>query len=217
MPKKRGVSNKPVKQILRIYCEGKKTEPNYLNRYKENYLENRRVKVKVEPTKKITPEQLVDEAIKKKKDKNILKSDPFWVVYDRESRNQYTDEYHQKVLAKAKKNQINIALTNVCFEVWILLHFVDVSASYSNCNDLIKSNLFKKELEKRGISDYEKGNQSIFDVLSDSIDLAKSRAEKMNQTTIKSSYHDESTPYRLNPYTSVHKLLDAIDEFMKKS
>ena len=55
MPKPRSAANKPVKPILHIFCEGEKTEPNYLNGYLGKFHPgNRRLNViKVEKTKKI--------------------------------------------------------------------------------------------------------------------------------------------------------------------
>jgi hypothetical protein len=39
----------------------------------------------------------------------------------------------------------------------------------------------------------------------------------MNQATLVSSYETEDKPYLLNPYTGMHNLLDAIDDFVEKS
>lgn len=214
MPKPRGAANKPVKPILHIFCEGEKTEPNYLNGYLGKFHSgNRRLNViKVEKTKKNTPVQLVNEAIKKKK--ASISSDCFWVIYDRESPLKYPDSLHKNAFDKADSKQINIAITNVCFEVWLLLHFVEVSAPYINCDDLLKNSPLKTKLKENGITKYEKSDTTIFPILEDHIQTAKKRAKKMNNTTRKGSYNSE--PYKLNPYTNVYMLLDAIDKFVKK-
>ncbi len=214
MPKPRGAANKPVKPILHIFCEGEKTEPNYLNGYLGKFHPgNRRLNIiKVEKTKKNTPVQLVNEAIKKKK--ASLSSDCFWVIYDRESPLKYSDSLHKNAFDKADSKQINIAITNVCFEVWLLLHFVEVSAPYISCDDLLKNSPLKTKLKENGITKYEKSDTTIFPILEDHIQTAKKRAKKMNSTTIKGSYNSE--PYKLNPYTNVYMLLDAIDKFVKK-
>ena len=57
MPKVRGYGSKKLKPVLHIFCEGEKTEPNYLNGYlQKNYSGNRLLKVvRVEKTADSTP------------------------------------------------------------------------------------------------------------------------------------------------------------------
>lgn len=217
MPKPRKQGNKQVKPVLHIYCEGEKTEPNYIHGYINKFHPGTRVYkvIEVEETKKNTPVQLVDEAVKHKKASSTLKEDKFWVVYDRESTAKYSDTLHKKAYDKARSNYVDVALSNVCFEVWILLHLVNSNASYTSCDDLLSKSKLKKELKKRGIINYDKADSKVFEVISSDIDVAKERAKKMNQATLNSSYDTENTPYKLNPYTRVHELLDAIDDFLK--
>jgi len=217
MPKPRKQSNKSVLPVLHIYCEGEKTEPNYLKGYiNKFYPGSRRYKVvEIEETKKNTPVQLVTEATIRKKDRSTPRDDEFWVVYDRESVAKYSDALHSKAYNKATSNAINVALTNVCFEVWILLHLIESNACYSSYDDLRSRSPLRSELRKRGIADYDKSDTTIFDAISRDIETAKKRAERMNQATLTSSFDTENAPYKLNPYTKVHALLDAIDDFLK--
>ncbi|MCV6639264.1 RloB family protein [Candidatus Albibeggiatoa sp. nov. NOAA] len=213
MPKKRNKVKRNLKPVLHIYCEGEKTEPNYISGYiNQKFPTNRRLQViKVEPTKKNTPKQLVDEAIKK--DKDCPADDIFWVVYDRESEQKYKQPIHKEAYNKAQKHGINIALSNVCFEVWLLLHFQSSVAHYHSDDDLRKNSSLRQEFKKRGLKDYEKGNPNIFHIISSNIDNARQRAKKLNQNTINSADVSWTKPYQLNPYTDMYKLLDAIDEF----
>lgn len=210
---------KEVKGVLRIYCEGAKTEPNYIQGYLNKYHPaNRTLKVvKVESTKKNTPVQLVEEAEKKKKSAESTPNDEYWAVYDRERIAKYSNELHRKTLDKANAKGINVALSNVCFEVWILLHFIDVRASYSDCDDLIKRSPLKSELKKVGIDDYDKSDSNIFEVLSENITVARKRALAMNSSTLQASPETEYDPHKLNPYTGVYKLLDAVDRFIESN
>jgi len=216
MPKKRKKGNKKIKPILHIFCEGEKTEPNYINSYLQNvHPANRLLKViKVENTRKNTPVQLVEVASNLKKDKSTPNADVFWTVYDREAITKYPDSLHKEAQNKAKSNGINIALTNVCFEVWIILHFTDLTASYSSFTDLKKNSPLKAELQKIGIDNYDKSEEQLFDLIANKISKARKRAVTMNQATLESSYTSENTPHLLNPYTQMHLLLDAIDEFV---
>ncbi|WP_341327222.1 RloB family protein [Methylotuvimicrobium sp. KM2] len=213
MPKKNNRPKQDVKPILHIFCEGEKTEPNYINGYLDKFFPtNRRLKViKIESTRKNTPKQLVDEAAGAQM--QSPEWDAFWVVYDRESELKYSERLHAEAYNKAKKNGISVALTNVCFEVWLLLHFQKTCAPYSDYDNLKKNSALRNECQKRGISDYDKGDQSVFRVLKeDEIKAARGRAEIMNRQTMQSSESSRAQPYQWNPYTDVYKLLDAIDE-----
>lgn len=109
MPKNRARIEKELLPKFHIYCEGAKTEPNYLNGYIGNmYPGNVRLKIiEIVPTKKNTPKQLVDEAVADKKSK-YPNGDIFWVVYDRESKHKYSDKLHMEAYQKAKSNNIYI-------------------------------------------------------------------------------------------------------------
>lgn len=65
MSKKHG-GNKKIPRVMYIYCEGEKTEPLYLEAYISERSKRTLSVFKIPKTRKNTPEQLVDEAIKKK-------------------------------------------------------------------------------------------------------------------------------------------------------
>lgn len=214
MPKKRG--NKTQKQlapVFHIYCEGEKTEPNYFNGYiGKCFPGNRRLRVfRVEKTNKNTPIQLIEEAIKHKTSKDCPEEDVFWVVFDRESTVKYPDTLHLQAYQKANSNDVNIALSNICFELWILLHFEKCTAAFSCYDDLKKnSNLFKTH-----IKDYDKGSKNIFNIVKDKVNDARKNALDINKITENAADASWTKPYQFNPFSEVYKLLDAIDGFGK--
>lgn len=107
MPKKRDRTEKLLLPVLHIYCEGAKTEPNYIQGYLDSkFSGNRLLKVRpiqIEPTKKNTPKELVEVAVLAKNDKNTPEGDKFWVVYDREGKHKYSDKIHETAYQNAKK------------------------------------------------------------------------------------------------------------------
>lgn len=215
MPKARGNNNIKIKPVLHIFCEGNKTEPNYLNGYLLKFCSGFRL-IKIENTNKNTPIQLVDEAIKLKSSDAIPKHDVFWVVYDREAKSKYSDALHQRAFKKAKDNAINIALSNVCFEIWILLHFIEMCAPYSNYTELMRRSKLKENLNMIGIIKYDKSDKNIFNLICENIKCARKRAEKMNQSIRECSTENCEKPHLLNPYTGMPYLLDAIDKFVEE-
>lgn len=221
MPKKNNRPSRDVKPVFRIYCEGEKTEPNYFNGYIDKFFSTLRPSIKVVPTKKNTPVQLVKVAVK---EKSISPDwDFYWVVYDRESEQKYKDKFHAQAYDKAKSHNISVAISNVCFEVWLLLHFCETTASYSNYDDLIKNSTLRVECktrglrDKRGQPDYDKADQDIFRILTEKeITDARTRAKKINRLTEQSADPSSTKPYQWTPYTDVYKLLDAIDDFAEE-
>jgi len=218
MPKRRSGRKLKLKPVLHIFCEGEKTEPNYLNKYLDKYHPfNRRLNViKIERTKKTTARQLVDVAEELKARRDTPESDDFWVVYDREGVHKYSNDLHSQSFERAKRENINIAFSNVCFEVWLLLHLVYSTASYTDCDNFLANSPFRAELAKRKIASYSKSDAGLFDVLDAGLTDARMWAPRMNKATADASGEDVTKPYLLNPYTDVHLLLDAIDEFVNK-
>ncbi|MEI7947599.1 MAG: RloB family protein [bacterium] len=207
-PKKQGhpLSLKP---LFHIFCEGAKTEPNYLKSYIEKKFPGTTLIV-VEKSEKSTAVQLVEEAREHKKRHAGIPNDVFWVVYDRENPTKYDDSLHAEARITARDNNINIALSNVCFEVWLLLHFRTSSAAYMNCADLLKNS----DLKKIYIKDYDKADRR--DYSDAEIKAARKNAKHMNQQTINGADSKWNNPHQWNPYTNVHELLDAIDAFGKE-
>jgi len=104
------VQTRELKPRLHIFCEGEKTEPNYLKGYVESRFPGTTLSP-VKRTDKNTPVQLVEVAIAAKK--NNPDDDQFWVVYDREATNKYPDALH----AEARNKANAAALTRSCQRV----------------------------------------------------------------------------------------------------
>lgn len=206
MPKKRDRHSIPLKPNLHIYCEGQKTEPGYLSGYIELCFPGTRLSP-VRDTPKNTPVQLVDAAITAKH--SSPEGDVFWVVFDREATNKYSNTLHLQARQKAHKHGIHIAFSNVCFEVWLLLHFENTVKAYSCYADLRKRSKISKHIPK-----YDKGTRCQFS--KSQIDSARGRARRMNKQTQSGADPSWRHPHQWNPYTNVYSLLDAIDEFSQK-
>ena len=198
-----------VRPVLHIFCEGSKTEPNYIEHYKDLFCLGKSASIVVEKTDKTTPVQLVEEAVNLKNSSCSCRTDEFWVVYDRESPVKYDEKLHQKAREKARKNGINIALSNVCFEVWLLLHYQSTCAACNTCDELIRRKDFKTYFPS-----YEKGSEcrlSEADIMT-----ARKNADSLNKRTINASNENWKEPSMWNPYTDMYRLLDAIDAFIER-
>ena len=222
MPKIRKIK-KSLRPVFYIFCEGTKTEPFYLDHYIKQHcsffrsIQIKRIKldniVKIFKNTKTDPISLVTLAIKQKNSSSSSKIDKYWCVYDREARNEVPDKIHIQAFEDAEKNDIKVAFSNVCFEVWLLLHKQNTCAQYVSCNDL-----FKKSALTQYFPNYSKGSRREF--TDDEIKIARSRALQMNANTCTVnaiSFSNRIKPcilVKLNPYTNFYQLLDAIDEFI---
>lgn len=205
----RKCEKRPIRRllpVLHIFCEGSKTEPNYIEHYKDLFCKEKRSSIVVEKTDKTTPVQLVETAVQLKNSSASGKDDEFWVVYDRESPVKYGEKFHQEARDKAAANGIHIALSNVCFEVWLLLHFQSTCAACNTCDELTGRKDFKTHFPM-----YEKGSACTY--TKKEIMTARVNAEKLNERTINAADKSWKVPSMWNPYTDVHKLLSAIDAF----
>lgn len=222
MAKPRKKSSLRVKPKIFIFCEGETTEPEYIKAYiyykypQCTHLKRAERPVNIKDTDKNTPVQIVDVAVEFKK-RLELKEDQVWVVYDRESPQKYSNELHQKAYKKAIDNDIKVAISNICFEYWLLLHVEDSTLSASSCNNLIESPAFRKFLKKINIENYSKKCTSSKKISTNLmtkkfLDNATSRAIKNNKQALKSANKGVIEPYKIQPYTDVYKLLRAIDE-----
>ena len=217
MPKKRHVM-RSIRPVFYIFCEGEKTEPYYLEHYIRCHCAGFRSvlvnQIKIPKTKRTDPNSLVGQAIKQKNKSPTPDKDRYWCAYDREAENVVHKSIHIKAFNAASENGIEIAFSNVCFEVWLLLHKQDGCASYISCDDLLKRSALKKLFPG-----YAKGCRRKFE----SADIAHARkhAVKMNAQTCNVKVQElpaKIDPCRLvnlNPYTNFYQLLDAIDTFLE--
>lgn len=212
MPKPRKSSDLVPERTMKIFCEGEKTERFYIIGYLETDLDRKKV-VGVEKSKKNTPVQLVEEAIKAKESPKSLPNDEFWVVYDRESAAKYPDALHAKARQLADRNGIKVALSNVCFEYWLLIHLVDTTAPYSSYDDLHRNSPFIRAIKERFDIDYEKSSVELFNLIKDDIPQARQRGTRLNEQGRKNADRLRDKDHHNNPYMGMVHLLDAIDQF----
>lgn len=148
-------------------------------------------------TKGKAPWQLVDEASKLKI--CAEDGDQIWCVFDIDDFLRDNQEQFRKALAKAQKNKIKIAWSNQCFELWLMLHFEQISTAISNKDYPKKlTALFKKI----GVT-YKKNSLGIFKELLSKQNAAIRRAKKNFQ----------NNPAQ-NPSTSIFLLVEELNKFL---
>ncbi|GGM17757.1 RloB family protein [Dactylosporangium sucinum] len=125
---RRKVATRRPRKTVAIFCEGQRTEPEYLDalRREPDVRDAAAVDIRIEHIGGgAVPLTLVRMAVEARK-RSIAEEgeiDEFWCVYDVEW------PTHHPGLAQAAdlaaRNGINLAVSNPCFELWLALHFRD--------------------------------------------------------------------------------------------
>jgi hypothetical protein len=112
---KRSAATRESRNRLLVCCNALRTEKDYLQGLKDD-VSNPAVTVKFKP-KACSPFQLVMFALAERQ-RQDGEFDQVWCVFD-------VDQYEDvpAAVTKAGKAGIEVALSNPCFELWLILHF----------------------------------------------------------------------------------------------
>jgi hypothetical protein len=125
---KRKVAIRPPRKTLLVFCEGERTEPEYLRALKgQPFVRDvAAVDLRVEPRHEgAVPLALVSMAAgaRSKAINEEAEIDEFWCIFDVEWPVNHPNL--DDALDLARRNDIQLAISNPCFELWLILHFRD--------------------------------------------------------------------------------------------
>ena len=196
------VDDRKVTPVMLIVCEGEATEPTYFNAI-TNHL--RLAAITVRGAKGSAPMTVVQDAVESKLHREQIADqsastapyDQVWCVLDVDQHPKLKD-----ALALAEKHQINVALSNPCFEFWLLLHFGRFATTGQSRNQI------QREL-KRHIPGYCKGGNycnlllpGLRSAVEHAIDIWKAQWRITDPTAYNALVS--------NPSTLVHKLIECL-------
>jgi hypothetical protein len=110
-------------KLIVIATEGQKTETQYFEDFKE-YYQTKRLHVEVlrRSSSASSPRHVLSELAKFKSEYKLTGDDGLWMVIDRD---QWTEAHLSEVASDCRKKAFHLAISNPCFEVWLLLHVKD--------------------------------------------------------------------------------------------
>lgn len=123
----RGPAIRSPRRLLLVVCEGKVTEPSYIRGFVRK-ARNATVEVRIHDERG-DPRRLVEMAKReneqararaRRHEDELLAYDEVWCVFDRDQHERFADACQM-----ARDNQLELAVSNPCFELWLLLHFRD--------------------------------------------------------------------------------------------
>ncbi|MBW9154520.1 RloB family protein [Clostridium estertheticum] len=226
-----------VKPTILIISEGKDTEVNYFKEFNLKYVN---VDIKIadknsagkNKSRKTDPSHLVDKAIDyidHKYDITCDDGDSVWCLIDVDLNYKNPDTINQRVeeiekaykkannYEKERKKVINLGISNPCFEIWYLLHYIYTTANLKNYN-AVKNKLVKET----PLKDYEKNkciNSLLHDKTAEAIKNSvklKAHHESLGKTLMdfkkSSSMLNVKDIIESNPYTNVWELVEYIEQ-----
>lgn len=194
----------PRRRVL-IVCEDAKSSPSYFGRMRSQ-LDLSSVEVEVYGKEcGIAPINVVDHAINRKKQARISPIrddyDEIFCIIDVDTHRTLADAQ-----CKARDNKLSVILSNPCFEYWYILHFRRTGKPYHSSREAV-SDL------RSDVSDYDKGNMAIFEV----IYPHTNEAIKRSRDILRTQYHDEEDLTNCNPSTHVHRVVECMQEISSQA
>ncbi|MBI0584650.1 MAG: RloB domain-containing protein [Methanomassiliicoccus sp.] len=188
------------KKLLYIVCEGKKTEPIYFNNFRTPECD---FNIVITTDGKKNATGLVSKAVE------IIDCGPYdadygdkiWCVFDVD---QNSDEELDKASKIALDKGIFIALSNPCFEIWYLVHFIHCSSRISSYDLLIKLDTHIKGYHK---------TMDVFEQVEPKTPTAVKNAKILNKMHEKASVKLYGTDS--NPSSQVFKVIETIYQIEK--
>lgn len=207
---RRGSRRRETKPVILIVTEGSQTEPKYFEQFR-----TRRTNIDIQVVGSKSAGggtdyiSLVRKAIdyRDKNQLSVARGDALWVVADGDVNYRVPDPVETKdakltkARAMAQKADVQIAISNPCFEFWYLLHF-RYSTGYLRDYDAVVA------LLKNDLPAYEKTSDVI-------AQLASHLDEALRNAARVEAYHvenDEALPFHLtvNPFTDVYRLVECL-------
>ncbi len=192
----RRVPYKDSKPVILIITEGKVTEPEYLDGF-ARATKNPRVRIEVvgdagDPKKivefaKDRKTEAKEEA-QRQRDDNLC-YDEVWCVFDVDEHTRTPD-----AIQMARDNEIEVAMSNPCVELWLWLHFAD-QPGMQHRHDL-------QRMMKQHISSYDK--HVDYSDYSAGYDEAVKRASRLDKAA------KAANEAGRNPTTGVWRLTESI-------
>lgn len=148
-------------QLFLIVCEDEATEPAYFQQFKDELpeLPDKTLYVECVGTGR-DPLGVVQRAIGERKElarKSEREVDFTWVVFDKDDADlneAHTARFEQAFIL-AEDESISVALSNECFELWLLLHFEDVAPGAPIPRQMLYDRIEKAAQQQEGYSDFE--------------------------------------------------------------
>jgi RloB-like protein len=199
-----------------IVCEDSNVEPYYFDTFRDKFPKETFFLKTVgagRSTKGVVEQSLKEkEALSVESNKNV---DEVWAVFDKDDADKVaaTIENFNEAFELAGINKIHIAYSNEVFELWLLLHYQNISHAKpvprQEIYQLLEDKIKKHPAYTQYI--YKHGSTSVIDVL-----LKTGNEQKaIERAASLLAAHNGTTPINANPSTTVHILVRRLRELIE--
>lgn len=199
-------AKRPGYQTIHIFVGGK-TEEIYFKGKKEE-IKRETIRIEIAPLGiGKDPRTIVKRAIQHTESRDFSSefNDECWVVFDEDRDKQNLDE----AIRLAQKSNIHVAYSNVCFELWFLLHFNYIDAAIGAVEYISK--LTNHIRNKRNNRHYQyKKTESIYQDIIPYEKNAIRNAGKLLQRC------EKSNCWECDPSTTVHILVERLNKLRQQ-
>ena len=192
----RAVTRAAVRKDILVFVEGERTEEDYLVHW--HRLHRTSVNVVVDPFHG-PPRQLIDRAARAKRTSRREERrgrgrsyDEVWCVFDIDDHPSLNE-----VETMARDNEISVAVSSPCIELWFVLHFEDQTAHIERTAAQERS----RELLGCG----KALNEAALAVLEERYEAARQRARHLDE-----KHHGDGSPRWTNPSSGVWQIIDSV-------
>jgi len=201
----RKISYRPLQpDLILIFTEGEKTEPNYFKCFKLNSVKHvvigtgMNTKSLVKSISEQTKSHIKEYAIKNKLPIDEVDCQ-VWAVFDKDD---FSDTNFDNAIYLAENKSYKVAWSNESFELWYYLHY------HYHETGSIRDWYNRRLTEELGFK-YRKNSTIMYALLMDRQKIAIKNSKKL----YKKSEH-EPRPSKRNPCTTVHELVNYLNKFL---
>jgi hypothetical protein len=151
-------------RMIIIATEGSVTEVAYFTQLNDAaILSSNKFQIKVIPPveNKSSPNHVFKSLINFKKEYQIKADDELWMVIDRD---RWTLQMLSEIRRQCKQKRIGFCISNPCFELWLILHYQELTTVKSEIRSMLLKNQKQhgQSYTKRYIADLM-GNENLSD------------------------------------------------------
>lgn len=196
---RRQIKQNKRKPLIVICSEGGKKSSEYY--YFRNYA-SRDLRIQFSTGNSTDPKGMLEDLLKYIRNEDISSEDEckIFLVLDTDLDNKRINEI-KEIEQQCNDNNIEIITSAPTFEIWYIMHYRNNRLKFLSSKDV------KKELQI--INGYYTESMDMYKMINKSISSARNTAKNIEQQAVKNN----EDLFKLNPHTSIYKILDTIDEF----
>ena len=196
---RRQIKQNKRKPLIVICSEGGKKSSEYY--YFRNYA-SRDLRVQFSTGNSTDPKGMLEDLLKYIRNEDISSEDEYkiFLVLDTDLDNKRINEI-KEIEQQCNDNNIEIITSAPTFEIWYIMHYRNNRLKFLLSKDV------KKELQI--INGYYTESMDMYKMINKSTSSARNTAKNIEQQAVKNN----EDLFKLNPHTSIYKILDTIDEF----